>query len=183
MENIFSEIFKTWLQFISIQWIFFIIIILAIGFILISYFYPEQQKQKYQYKLKDSVMTSSELTFFKVLLLSVGNQYNIFPQIHLDAILDHKVIGQSWFGAFRHINEKSVDFVLCDKDNGKPIFAIELDDPSHEREDRKERDIEVERILKDVSFPLLRIKDKSNFTSEEISKMVFEILNNNLTNK
>jgi very-short-patch-repair endonuclease len=44
-----------------------------------------------------------------------------------------------------------------------PILAIELDDMSHERSDRQERDREVERILKDANMPLLRIKNHFHF--------------------
>ena len=56
----------------------------------------------------------------------------MFPQVHLSALLDHKVKGQDWRIAFRHINGKSVDYVLCDKATLQPVYAIELDDYTHE---------------------------------------------------
>lgn len=122
-------------------------------------------------------MTQSERKFFEVLLVSVENQYHVFPQVHLDVILNNKVRnGQNWFGAFRHINEKSVDFVICDKAYIKPLLAIELDDRTHEREDRKERDGEVERILSEAGMPLLRFKGGEH-PEEEIKRLVFEKLN------
>jgi hypothetical protein len=101
-------------------------------------------KSPYNYKKKDFLMSRAEHEFFDILVEVAGNQYHVFPQIHLSTILDNKVVGQNWRGAFRHIDEKSVDFVICDKAYIKPILAIELDDKTHEREDRKGRDGEVE---------------------------------------
>lgn len=122
-------------------------------------------------------MGRAEHEFFDILVEILGNQYYVFPQIHLCNILDNKVIGQNWKAAFRHINEKSIDFVICDKAYIKPLLAIELDDRTHEREDRKERDVEVERILKDAGLPLLRFENHGNFNKEEIKNVVLEKLN------
>lgn len=106
-------------------------------------------------------MTQSEKICFDNLIKAVGDKYYIFPQIHLPTILDQKIVGQNWYGAFRHIDEKSVDFILCDKTNLSPILAIELDDKSHGRPDRQERDREVERILKGANVPLLRLQSNT----------------------
>lgn len=155
-----------------------IILILGLLIVLLLALIPFLFKRpltKYQYLRKDFIMTQSERDFFEVLFSIVGNQYHVFPQVHLDVILNHKVRGQNWFGAFRHINEKSVDFVICDKAYIKPLLAIELDDRSHEREDRKERDGEVGRILNEASMPLLRFKNE-RFDKEEIKRIVLEKL-------
>jgi len=174
MEINLFEILKTFIKSFGNLWLF-VIALIIIAFVLFVIF-GQKPKAKYQYKLKSSIMTSSEFDFFKMLMSAVGDRYNVFPQIHLDAILNNKVYGQSWFGAFRHINEKSVDFLLCDKINAKPLLAIELDDRSHEREDRRGRDQEVERILRDVNLPLLRIKDNKNLTKEELLRILSGIL-------
>jgi len=42
-------------------------------------------------------------------------------------VLEHRIKGQDWKAAFRRINGKSVDFVICDKAYIKPLLAIELD--------------------------------------------------------
>lgn len=47
--------------------------------------------------------------------------------------MDHKIKGQNWQGALSHIDRKSVDIVLCDKNYIAPKLVIELDDKSHER--------------------------------------------------
>lgn len=110
-------------------------------------------RAKFHYIKKDFLMSRAEHEFFDILISIVGNEYHIFPQIHLPTILNHKVTGQNWRGAFRHIDEKSVDFVLCDKKYIKPLLVIELDDKTHQDPFRVERDLEVESILKKQRFP------------------------------
>lgn len=72
--------------------------------------------------------------------------------MHLSVILNHKAKGQNWNAAFCHINGKSVDFVLVGKESYKIICVIELDDLTHDRSDRKERDEELEHLVGQVSL-------------------------------
>lgn len=132
----------------------------------------EDKKRVYEYKRKSFLMSRAEHECYDALMLAVGDDYYIFPQVHLPTIVDSKVIGQNWQGAFRHINEKSVDFVLCDKAYIAPKLVIELDDRSHERADRQERDVEVERILSVANLPLLRLENHGSFNSEELAQKV-----------
>lgn len=125
------------------------------------------KNNKYTYLAKNSVMTQAEGEFFKRINSVVGERYFVFPQVHLSALLDHRVKGQDWRIAFRHINGKSVDFVLCDKVTLQPVYALELDDFTHSRHDRAERDAEVERIFREVQLPLVRFKNL-NVSSDEI---------------
>lgn len=130
------------------------------------------EKQLYQYKKREFFMSRAEHDFYDKLIATIGKDYYVFAQVHLPTILDNKVVGQNWKGAFRHIDEKSVDFVLCDKNYISPKLVIELDDKSHEREDRVGRDIEVERILKEANMPLLRLKNSDNFSSTELIEKI-----------
>ncbi len=119
-------------------------------------------------------MTSTETKFFELLKDAVGNEYNIFPQIHLSAFLDHEVGEQWWEGAFSHVNQKSVDYLVCDKKHLKPLVAIELDDSSHNRKDRISRDRNVEQILEESNMPLVRFSAREELSVEDIKKRVLE---------
>lgn len=114
-------------------------------------------------------MTTSETSFFWKLQNVVDSRYLVFPQVHLSALLNHRVVGQDWKRAFYHINAKSVDYVLCSKTTLQPVYAIELDDPSHQREDRVRRDIEVERIFDEANIPLVRFRNVDTLTDEDIA--------------
>lgn len=136
----------------------------------------EKTKTQYRYAAKKWFLTPSERDFYNALGMAVGKDYRIFAQVHLDMLLDEKIVGQKWKWARAHINQKSVDFVLCDKDELLSRLVIELDDRSHEREERIERDVEVERILKEAGIPLLRIRNGRNFDPVEIARNVHELL-------
>lgn len=118
------------------------------------------KNNSYNYRAKSLIMTKTEADFFIKLDQVVKERYYVFPQVHLSALLDHKINGQDWRFAFRHINGKSVDFVLCDRATLRPTYAIELDDRTHEQPDRRKRDVEVERIFKEAKLPLVRFKNK-----------------------
>lgn len=137
----------------------------------------KDEKQKYDYKRRNWLLTKSEHEFYKALVKAVDKDYIIFAQVHLPTLLDNKIVGQNWNAAFRHISQKSVDFVLCDKTYVSPKLAIELDDKSHDRPDRQDRDIEVERILKRASMPLLRIQDHRTFNPQELAQRIQAALN------
>lgn len=134
---------------------------------------------EYEYKRKRFFMTAPEHEFYDLLNRAVGDKYRIFAQVHLPSLIDHKIPGQNWRGAFRHIDEKSVDFVLCDKNNIAPLLAIELDDTTHEHEDRQERDSIVENILSRAGLPLLRIRKGNGYDitrlTAEVEEMILDV--------
>ena len=125
----------------------------------------------YDYFAKPSLMSKVEGEFFVKLERIVRGRYYIFPQVHLSAILDHRIKGQEWNYAFRHINGKSVDYVLCNRDTLEPTYAIELDDYTHDKVDRRKRDIEVERIFKAANLPLVRFRSKDILDDEIIQAL------------
>lgn len=131
-----------------------------------------EEKAPYQYKRKNFFLSRAEHECYDALVEAVGQEYRIFAQVHLPTLLDNKVNGQNWRAALAHINRKSVDFVLCDKAYISPKLAIELDDKTHERPERQERDREVERILREAGVPLLRLENKGRFNPSELAQQV-----------
>jgi len=131
-----------------------------------------KEKPKYRYIRKQFILSRVEHEYYSALISAVGSEYYIFVQVYLSTILDNKVKGQDWRAARGHIDRKSVDFVLCDKIYISPKLAIELDDKSHDRLDRQERDREVERILRDAGLPLLRLKNRGGPIVEEIAREI-----------
>ncbi|MDO8676047.1 MAG: DUF2726 domain-containing protein [Candidatus Azambacteria bacterium] len=136
-----------------------------------------EEKAKYRYNRKNFFLTRAEHECYDALVEAVGAEYRIFVQVHLPTLVDHTIRGQDWRAALAHINRKSVDFVLCDKAYLSPKLAIELDDKSHERPDRQERDSEVERILREAGVPLLRLENRGNFNPSELAQKIKDMLN------
>ena len=93
---------------------------------------------------------------FQALNERVGHKYYVFPQIHLDDLLDHKIKGQDWRAALSYIQRKSVVFVLVDKQTLITEIAIELDDPTHDSPKRGTRDDLVNAIFEKTGVKLVR---------------------------
>lgn len=130
------------------------------------------RKPAFEYGRKDFLMTRAEHKCYDALVAEMGALYCFFPQIHLDAILFPQHAGRRRLYAFRHINQKSVDFVACDRKYIRPVFAIELDDRTHDQPRRIARDQEVERILNGAGIPLIRIENHGRFVPNELAQLV-----------
>lgn len=155
-----------------------VVAIIATGSILkLKFEIGGDEEIQYKYKRRNFFMTRAEHECYDALVETVGQEYYIFAQVHLSTLIDHTVQGQDWRAALAHINRKSVDFVLCDKVYISPKLAIELDDKSHERLDRQDRDREVERILRGADIPLLRLENRGVFNSKELAQQIRETLN------
>ena len=104
------------------------------------------------------ILTANETAFFRSLHIAVGRQYVIFPQQSLQSILEGHAQSVSAQVSFTNqIDRKRVDFVLVDPQDLRVHLAIEVDDRSHEAEDRRRRDGFVESVLQQAGITLVRI--------------------------
>lgn len=62
------------------------------------------------------------------------------------------------------IQLKHIDFLLCDSSNTKPLLVIELDDRSHDRPERRERDEFLDRACAAAGLAILHIPCRPNGT-------------------
>lgn len=128
----------------------------------------EEIDSEWKYEKRACMMTGAEKVAFRRLEKVFGEWFYIIPQVHLSELLDWKVSGQNWTKAKWHIDRKSVDFVLIRKENLETACAIELDDYTHERQERKRRDKDVERHFKEAGMPLARLRNLGEMGDEEI---------------
>ena len=52
----------------------------------------------------------------------------------------------------------------------KPIYAVELDDSTHDTAKRKARDSMVEGMLRDINLPLVRFRNVGKMTDDQIAQ-------------
>ena len=123
---------------------------------------------EYHYARKDAVMTQAETAFYNRLLNVAGDRYYIFPQMHLSSLLTNQTKGRYWKAAFQRINRTSVDYVLCNKQTMRPVYAVELDDATHDTAKRRARDEGVNRMLQSVNMPLVRFRNVGDLTDQQI---------------
>ena len=124
--------------------------------------------QRYFYSKKDAIMTPAEAAFYKRLAHITAGKYIVFPQIHLSALLKNETKGKYWKAAFQRINRTSVDYVLADIETLQAVYAVELDDWSHDNAKRRARDAGVAQILADAKIPLVRFRNVNDMSDEDI---------------
>lgn len=122
------------------------------------------------YKKKESLLTASESNFEKVLKEVVQNKYHIDRQVLLSNLVETT---DKYKPHRSKIDKKTIDFVLFQNNSHAPYLAIELDDLSHLRPDRIERDLFVESVLNKAGIRLIRIKNSYSYNLKEISDLIF----------
>lgn len=70
------------------------------------------------------------------------------------------------------IDRKHVDFLLCDPVTMRPMVGIELDDNSHQRPDRQERDAFVDQAFQAAGLPLLHVAVKRAYVVTELEALL-----------
>lgn len=127
------------------------------------------------YRLRDAFLTSAEASFYRVLKSIVntgaGSNLIICPKVDLDDIFYVSGPDQN-YTYWNKINRKHVDFLLIDPVTLHPLLAIELDDASHQRPDRVERDRFVDQVFATAGLPLLHVPVKPAYSPAEITNLI-----------
>lgn len=135
------------------------------------------QAAQFPYILREHFLTPAELNFFKTLQKVVDERALICAKVGLGDLFGVKSTDQSRFRIYTNkIDRKHVDFLLCDPLTMRPLVGIELDDKSHQREDRRERDAFVDGVYKAAGLPLLHIRVKRGYQPEELAEQLMPYL-------
>lgn len=118
---------------------------------------PPGQTQ-FPYHLREYFLSPAELNFYRVLHTAVADWAVIAPKVRLGDLFYAQTGSSTQNRIYRNkINAKHVDFLLCDPHGLHPILAIELDDKSHERPERQQRDRFVDSVFAAAGLPLVHI--------------------------
>lgn len=122
------------------------------------------------YILRQTLMTSNERIFFEKLRRAIGDKYDIYPQVNLDKIFKIKYLGgRSAFNAAKWaIDRRSIDFLITKRESQSPYIGIELDDSTHYREDRVNRDEKVNALFRENGIELMRINGVNGISEQEL---------------
>lgn len=91
----------------------------------------------------------------------------ILAQVGLSRLLGVKK-GNNFQAWYNRINRMSADFVVCAKDS-RIVAVIELDDATHERDDRRAADAKKDRALSAAGIRVIRWQAKALPNEEAIS--------------
>jgi hypothetical protein len=81
--------------------------------------------------------------------------------------------------ANNRLNQKHVDFLLVKTNDVSPLAGVELDDSSHQRDDRMTRDKFVDEVFAACKLPLIHVMAKSSYNTSELREMVAGALQSN----
>lgn len=134
---------------------------------------PQNENVTLPYKKRDDFLSASELSFYQTLGTFLENKVTICPKVAVkEIVFIGNGVGKEYMKFFNYIAKKHVDFVLCDARTMQVMCAVELDDKSHQREARKQRDAFVDRVLATSQIPLFHIKTQSGYTREDLKEIL-----------
>ncbi|TMC71192.1 MAG: DUF2726 domain-containing protein [Chloroflexi bacterium] len=129
----------------------------------------------YPYRLTRSLLTSSEKAFYGALVLAAGRRYTVFAKVRL-ADLCQDLDRWADTAAFNQVSSKHVDFVLCDATTFRPVLAVELDDRSHLRANRRSRDELVDRVFHTMGLGVYRQWVRRSYDPAAIARGIEDTL-------
>lgn len=159
-----------------------VLLLIAIAFIAMAFFYatpqkkslytlPEQQVRPYVSK---NPLTPTETMFYHQLVQALPD-YIVLAQVQLSSFLKVDASRTEWKDCSRWFNpiaQQSVDYLICQKDFSI-IAAVELDDQSHNSVKSIERDTKKNKNLHAASVPLIRWHAEAMPEAETIRQAVF----------
>lgn len=124
------------------------------------------------FRKKDYLLTKAERSFYNALRQAVAGEWVVFAKVRLLDLL-WLPRGTSNSQAHRNrVQSKHVDFVLCEPDLLTPVLVIELDDASHERADRQDRDALVDAVLRSAGLPVLHAAARSSYVTADLARRI-----------
>lgn len=164
--------------------IFVVVAVVIIKKLELSFFSRKSgtKNEKLPYYKKKYLLSQAEVSFFRALEEAIENKYYIFSQVHLSDLLYIKTDRKELLKYRNKIDRKSVDFVITDKNYLSPLLAIELDDSSHYRKNRIDRDDFVEDAFEGAGLPLLRVKNSSSYNVQKLRVSIEELISDKKEN-
>jgi hypothetical protein len=108
----------------------------------------------------------------------VGIEFDIFSKVRVaDVFSPQKGYSKSeWKSAFNKISSKHFDFVLCSKTDTSIQCCIELNDKSHNRPHRGQRDVFLREICESCDLPFIQFGAKSSYSVQGVRETIYENL-------
>lgn len=122
------------------------------------------------YRLRDDFLSLAEKSFYHVLTSMLGKNFVVFAQVSLGELFFINKRRRYYYHLSR-INQKRVDFVICDSRSLIPRFAVELDDRSHSSQKRKIRDAFVDKVFQAARLPLVHIPAQRAYDTHQLAEI------------
>lgn len=140
----------------------------------------KQRLKKRRYICAQPLLTAAERNFYPYLQRAI-EQYphtslcvkvRIADLVKTNPLLKKK----NYYQALMSIAGKHVDYVIVDNRTWSPIVVLELDDSSHDRLDRQQRDAFVDGVFASVKLPMIHVKARRQYSMKEIRSALSPLL-------
>jgi very-short-patch-repair endonuclease len=124
-----------------------------------------------------SLLTPAEQKFYAALDAAIDGRFVILSKVRIaDLFFISSSNSTARLRVFRSIASKHVDFVLAEPADLQPVAAIELDDSSHDRSNRRLRDQLLDELFEKAGFPLIRFRAATKYNLRQIQVEVGEVV-------
>jgi hypothetical protein len=126
-----------------------------------------KERQLLPYRLTDQFLSPSELSYFRILRAVLGSEAAICAKIRLADLLFVST-KDNYISHFNRLAPRHIDFLVCEASTMQPLLAIELDDSSHRRTKRQDRDRFLDEAFAAANFPLLRVPAQPQYRQQQV---------------
>lgn len=133
-----------------------------------------QAQPRLPYRVRTDFLTAAELNFFHALRSAVGETWVITAKVNLRDIFRIESDAAAEQSHRNRIDRKHVDFLLCDPATMQPRIGVELDDSSHRRPDRAERDVFVNDVFRSADLPLVRVPAARSYAVADLRQQLHD---------
>jgi hypothetical protein len=139
-------------------------------------------RAKMPYRRIESLLTPAERSFYGALQQALaGRAVIVAIKVRLADLVAIEKGAEGRQGWLNRVTGKHVDFVICRSDTTGPILAIELDDKSHSRAERVDRDTFLDGCLAAAGLPLVRVAAARAYSVVELKAAIGRHLENKYT--
>ncbi len=128
----------------------------------------EYDHRRYEVK---NLLTATEEKYFAILKHVTPSSFTVYPQINLASIINRVDRHRYQSELFRNI-----DFAIFDSSN-RPVLLIEINDNSHKKQERIERDRKVKEICDRANIPLITFWTEDGASIDKIRRQVLPYCN------
>ena len=163
----FRDLYEDWF------WIMTLCSVALMFFCMFVLFYKPKDKIKLnaKYERKRTMLTRPEYNFLLQLRQIEPNKYEVVPQVALTNVIDKKTNN-----SYRNELFRVCDYCFVDRDTFEPLLLVELNDRSHLRADRQQRDAKVAAICSDAKLPLLTFWLDGDLSYNTVRKAVLKAI-------
>lgn len=156
------------------EWITLLTLVVFVLFVALA------KKQRassgdYPYQFNEQLFSPAERSFYGILNQATQNEAVVFGKVRVaDVLSPPKGLSRSnWQKSFNRISSKHFDFVICSPDTLYVRAVVELDDKSHAKGKRAERDRFIEKACESAGVTLHRVNAAATYNVGEIRAMLF----------